>query len=59
MNLLLAIAALCQVSSDYAVSYIYKVQLKCQQEYIQCMVTGGDASHEVNLYNCVLERKIK
>ena len=60
MNLLLTIATLCQIgTSDSWYTRAVKDQLKCQQEYLRCMVTGESARHAHNLHNCILKRKIK
>jgi hypothetical protein len=70
MELLMAIALLCQSQVGVSKKNVDAYQLKCQQEYLKCYmdleqkdVTTGPAITEMAkqkkyLYQCVLERKI-
>ena len=70
MDLLMAIAMLCQSQVGLSKKSVDAYQLKCQQEYLKCYldieskeVTTGPALSELKqkkfLYQCVLERKIE
>lgn len=56
-ELLIAIAELCRVVAGLPPSY----QLKCQQEYIACIIKKGPPFNnnlEVRLSDCVMEKKL-
>lgn len=71
MELLMAIALLCQTNSGISKASVAAYQLKCQQEYLQCYtknrnnyITIGPAldeqmSEKKFLYQCVLEKDVK
>jgi hypothetical protein len=66
MDVLIAIAALCQVSANQPyMARADKYQLNCQQEYVQCYFKAdptGTASADRQqklLKDCVLERVVK
>lgn len=66
MDLILAIAALCQVDAGFhLLKEVDQYQLKCQKEYVECYYgkTKSLSENEIKiegkkyLYECVMERK--
>ncbi len=57
MELLAAIALLCQIGSDNTSSTVIREQVQCQQSYIHCVNLKQLPKHEA-LERCVLERKL-
>ncbi len=55
-ELLIAIASLCQVSSDNYYALIEERQLQCQKYYLTCMISKGQTLTGTSLVNCILER---
>ena len=64
MDVLIAIAALCQVSSNHYHKTLDAYQLNCQKQYVECYFKGyphtnTDSARQKLLKDCVLERAVK
>jgi hypothetical protein len=55
MEIIQAIALLCQLNGVEGLSYVERVQLTCQQYYVQC-IDPVNASYKT-LAKCIKERK--
>jgi len=59
MELITAIALLCQVGVDGTYLIIDKQQLKCQQWYLECVGTNmRENTHPQYLVSCIKKRKL-
>ena len=59
IEVITAIALLCQIHGEGpSVSWIEKRELKCQQEYLKCVMSYGDKTlyTGVSLSVCILKR---
>ena len=69
MDVLIAIAALCQVSSNHYHKTLDAYQLNCQKQYVECYFKGDldlntkavstNSARQKLLKDCVLERAVK
>ena len=68
MEILMAIALLCQTQGGHGLKTTYNFQLRCQQQYIQCyynkvnqparnMNAVGMLQNQQFLYGCVQEKQ--
>jgi hypothetical protein len=57
MEIIQAIALLCQLSGDNLAFFINQKQLECQQYYIKCIGSDGSATYKI-LSKCIQERKL-
>jgi hypothetical protein len=57
MEIIQAIALLCQINGNSDFSYVNQKQLQCQQYYIKCLSVDGLSTYR-SLSKCIQERKL-